>query len=74
MDFFVVPAVLFRPLNLWLMIDHGRCRIIHFDATTNPAAQEAAQQLREAFPNDSAPRYLMFDKDAIFSDEVSKTI
>lgn len=74
MDFFVVPSVSFRLLYVWFVIDHRRRRIIHFNVTTNPTAPWVSQQLREAFPNDSAPRYLIFDNDSIFSDEVSKSI
>jgi putative transposase len=59
---------------VWFVIDHGRRRIIHFNVTTNPTAQWVIQQLREAFPDDSAPRYLIFDNDSIFSDEVTEAI
>ena len=74
MDFFVVPTVGFRLLYVWFIIDHGRRRIIHFNVTMNPTAQWVMQQLREAFPDDSAPRYLIFDNDSIFSDEVTEAI
>jgi putative transposase len=74
MDFFVVPTVAFRLLYVWFVIDHGRRRIIHFNITTNPTATWVSQQLREAFPDDSTPRYLIFDNDFIFSNEVSKSI
>jgi transposase InsO family protein len=74
MDFFVVPNVSFRLLYVWFVIDHGRRRIIHFNVTTNSTAQWVSQQLREAFPDASAPRYLIFDNDSIFSDEVAKSI
>ena len=74
MDFFVVPTVGFRLLYVWFIIDHGRRRIIHFNVTANPTAPWVIQQLREAFPYDSAPRYLIFDNDTIFSDEVFKSI
>jgi transposase InsO family protein len=74
MDFFVVPTVGFHLLYVWFIIDHGRRRIIHFNVTTNPTANWVVQQLREAFPDDSAPRYFIFDNDTIFSDEVSKSI
>jgi hypothetical protein len=62
MDFFVVPTVGFRLLYVWFMIDHGRRRIIHFDVTANPNAQWVIQQLREAFPYDSAPDYLIYGR------------
>ncbi len=74
MDFFVVPTVGFRLLYVWFVIDHGRRRIIHFNVTMNPTAQWVMQQLREAFPDDSAPRYLIFDNDSIFSDKVAEAI
>jgi transposase InsO family protein len=74
MDFFVVPTVRFRLLYVWFVIDHGRRSIIHFNVTTNPTAQWVIQQLREAFPDESASRYLIYDNDSIFSDEVKHAI
>ncbi len=74
MDFFVVPTARFRLLYVWFLIDHGRRRIIHFNVTTNPTAQGVIQQLRESFPANWAPRYLIFDNDTIFSDDVSLSI
>jgi len=32
------------------------------------------QQLREAFPNDTSPRFLIYDNDSIFSDQITHTI
>ena len=60
MNLFVVPTVGFRLLYVWFIIDHGRRWIIHFNVTTNPTAQCVIQQLREAFPDDGAPHYLIF--------------
>jgi transposase InsO family protein len=74
MDFFVVPTVGFRLLYIWFIIDHGRRRIIHFELTTNPTAQWVIQQLRQAFPHDSAPDYLIYDNDSIFADKVTEAI
>ncbi len=74
MDFFVIPTVGFRLLYVWFIIDHGRRRIIHFNVTTNLTTQWVIQQIREAFPDDSAPLYLIFDNDTIFADEVSRSI
>ena len=48
--------------------------IIHFNVTTNPTAQWVTQQLRESFPGHSAFRYLIYDNDSIFSDEVKDVI
>jgi transposase InsO family protein len=74
MDFFVVPTVGFRLLYVWFIIDHGRRRIIRFDITTNPTAPWVIQQLREAFPCDSAQNYLIYDNDSIFSNKVTEAI
>jgi transposase InsO family protein len=48
------------------VLAHERRRIVHFAATAHPTAEWAAQQLREAFPWDSAPRFLLRDRDRIF--------
>jgi len=41
------------------------CKVIHLNVTENPAAQWAAQQMVEAFPWNSAPKYLLRDRAAI---------
>jgi putative transposase len=74
MDFCVVPTVSFQLLYVWLVIDHGRRRLIHFNVTSNPSARWVIQQLREAFPGPSTPRYLLLDRDSIFSPEVVAAI
>ena len=74
MDFCIVPTVSFQLLYAWFVIDHGRRRLIHFNVTTNPSARWVIQQLREAFPSDRTPRYLLLDRDSIFSAEVIATM
>jgi transposase InsO family protein len=74
MDFFVVPTVRFRLLYAWFVLDHDRRRVIHFNVTTNPTALWVIQQLREAFPSDAALPFLVYDRDSIFSAEVTATI
>jgi transposase InsO family protein len=70
MDFFTVPTVTFRVLTVWFLIHHGRRRIMHFSVTEHPTAPWVMQQLRESFPYDSGPSYLVFDRDSIFSQSV----
>src|ERR1700687_1785783 len=65
-DFFTVPTVRFQVLYVFLVLAHNRRRILHFGVTAHPTAEWTAQQLREAFPWDSAPRYLLRDRDQIF--------
>ena len=67
MDFFTLPTASRRVLYCWFVIHHQRRRILHFNATFNPSAAWVIQQLREAFPYETAPRYLIFDRDSIFS-------
>jgi transposase InsO family protein len=66
MDFFTVPTATMNILYGFFVIHHDRRRILHFNATYHPTAQWVIQQLREAFPFDSAPRHLIFDRDSIF--------
>ncbi len=58
-DFFTVPTVSFAVLFVFIVLRHERRRIVHFGVTTHPTALWVAQQLREAFPWDSAPRHVM---------------
>ena len=74
MDFLVVPAVGFRLLYAWFVIAHGNRQMIHFGVTEHPTSSWVTQQLREAFPNDTAPRFLIYDNDAIFSERVAEVI
>jgi len=68
-DFFTVPTVRFQILYVFLVLAHDRRRILHFGVTAHPSAEWTAHQLREAFPWDSAPRYLLRDRDRIFGQE-----
>ena len=72
-DLFVVPTVTFRMLFVLVILAHDRRRIIHADVTAHPTAGWIAQQLRNAFPEDQAPRYLLHDWDGAFA-EVAATV
>jgi putative transposase len=74
MDFFTVPTVTFGVLYGFFVIAHERRRILHFNVTRQPTSAWVVQQLREAFPYDSAPRYLILDRGASFNDDVVDTI
>jgi transposase InsO family protein len=65
-DFFVVPAATFRILYVFVVLLHHRRRVVHFNVTDSPTAAWTAQQIVEAFPDDSAPRYLLRDRDSIY--------
>ncbi len=74
MDFFVVPTVDFKVLFVLVILAHERRRVVHFNVTEHPTEQWTAQQIIEAFPWDTAPRYLLRDRDAIFSSYVQQRI
>ena len=65
-DFFVVPTATFRILYVFLVLEHERRRIVHFNVTEGPSARWTGQQLVNAFPYDSAPKYVIRDRDKIY--------
>ncbi len=74
MDLFTVPTASLRVLYGFFVIDHGRRHVVHLNATYHPTSAWVIQQLREAFPDDTAPRYVIFDRDSIFSAAVATFI
>jgi hypothetical protein len=74
MDFCTVPTLTFGVLYCFYVIAHDRRRIMHFNVTKHPTSAWVIQQLREAFPYDSAPRYLIFDRASNFNEEVVEAI
>ena len=74
MDFFTAPTLTFGVLYCFFVIAHDRRRILRFNVTKHPTAAWVVQQLREAFPYDSAPKYLIFDRGPQFSKEVIDTV
>jgi putative transposase len=66
LDLFVVPTVTYKVLFVLLILAHGRRRVVHFNITEHPTAQWTAQQVVEAFPWETAPRYLLRDLDGIY--------
>lgn len=74
MDFFTVPTITFRQLYLFVVLHHPRRRILHFAVTEHPEAPWVIQQLREAFPFDTAPRYGILDRDGNYGQEVPSAL
>ena len=75
-DFCVVPTATCRLLFVHVILAHERRRVVHVAVTDHPTAAWTAQQLREAFPWDRAPRYLIRDRDHAFDGwtETAKTM
>ena len=68
-DFFTVPTVTFRVLFVLVVLSHHRRRVVYFNVTEHPTAKWTGQQIGEAFPEDTAPRYLLRDQDKIYGEE-----
>jgi putative transposase len=73
-DFFVVPTISFRILFVFIVLAHHRRRVVHFNVTGHPTSEWAAQQIAAAFPWDSAPRYLLHDRDSIYGDSFRQRV
>jgi transposase InsO family protein len=73
-DFFTVPTVTFRILFVFLVLSHDRRRIVHFNVTVHPSAEWTGRQLIEAFPWDTAPQYLIRDRDGIYGQDFTRRV
>jgi putative transposase len=65
-DMFIVATASFRLLYALIVLRHDRRKVIHFDVTQNPTQAWLSRQITEAFPWDSAARYLLRDRDASY--------
>ena len=67
-DFFTVPTIRFGVLYVFLVLAHDRRRAVHFNVTADPTAEWTARQITEAFPWDTAPSYMIRDRDGVYGD------
>jgi putative transposase len=73
-DFFTVPTVQLRVLFVLVVLAHHRRRVLHFNVTDHPTAAWTAQQIVDSFPDDTAPAYLLRDRDAIYGDSFRQRV
>ena len=73
-DFFTVPTATFRVLFVLVILARQRRRVAHFNVTEHPSAAWTAQQIIEAFPEETAPRFLLRDRDQIYGEESRRRI
>jgi len=71
-DFLTVPTLTFQVLYVFIVLSHQRRRVLHFNIVESPSACWTAQQLREAFPFASPPKYLVRDRDGIYGLEFQR--
>jgi putative transposase len=64
-DFFTVHTIWFEILFVFVVLAHDRRRVVHFNVTPHPTAEWTGQQIVEAFPFDTGPKYLLRDRDRI---------
>jgi len=73
-DFFLVPTLTFRLLFVFIALRHGRRELVHMDVTDHPTATWTARQIVEAFPDGTAPTYLLRDRDAIYGEAFARCV
>jgi len=73
-DFSTVPTVTFQVFFVFIVLSYHPRRVIHFNVTEQPTAAWRAQQIVEAFPWDTAPRYLLRDCDGIYGDYLQRRV
>lgn len=73
-DFFVVMTATFRILSIFVLMEVGSRRILHHYVTAHPTAEWPLQQFRETLPGDHPYRFVLHDRDSIFSRELDKAV
>ena len=61
-------------LFVLVVFSHHRRKVVHFNVTEHPTAQWSGQQIIEAFPWDTAPEYLLRDRDAIYGSQFQRRV
>src|SRR5437870_2852333 len=74
MDFFTVPTLTGRVLFVLVVLSHIRRRIVHFNITEHPTAEWTAQQVVDAFPDDTAPKWLHRDRDGVYGESFRRRV
>ncbi len=73
-DFCMVVTTTFRLFYVFVLMEHATRRILHVNVTAHPTALWTMQQLREAVPADHTYRFLIHDRDKIFSRDLDQRL
>ena len=73
-DFFVVVTATFRVIYVFVVLEVGTRRIVHWNVTAHPTADWTAQQFRMIVPGDQMHRFVIHDRDAIYAEGVDRTL
>jgi transposase InsO family protein len=74
LHFFTVPTVRCKVLFMLVVLAHARRRVLQFNVTEHPTARWTAQQLVQAFPWETAPKYLLRDRDAVYGEGFQRRV
>jgi hypothetical protein len=73
-DFFVAVTATFRVIYVFVVLEGGTRRILHWNVTAHPTANWTAQQFRMVVAADPLHRFVIHDRDAIYSEGVDATV
>jgi putative transposase len=73
-DFFLVPTLTFRLLFVFVVLRHDRRELVHLTVTDHPTAAWTARQIIATFPEETAPKYLLRDRDAIYGEAFTRCV
>jgi putative transposase len=73
-DFFTVPTATFEILYCFVLLAHDRRRVVHVNVTRHPTAAWLGNQIRQAFPFDTVPRFLLHDRDGCYGDDLHRPV
>ena len=73
-DFFTVPTITLKVLFVFIVLEHRRREVLHFNVTEHPTAAWTSQQIVEAFAHRNVPQYLLRDRDCVYGNEVNLRI
>src|SRR2546429_1609108 len=73
-DFFIVVTATFRLVYVLVIMEIGTRRVLHFNATQHPTAEWARQQFRECVTGDEGYKFIIHDRDRIYSTELDSSL
>ena len=73
-DFFIVPTLTYRLLFVFVVLRYDRRELLRLNVTDHPSAAWTARRLVEGFPDDTAPKYLLRDRDGVYGDEFTRRV
>ncbi len=73
-DFFVTVTATFRVFYVFVVLEVGTRRILHWNVTEHPTAAWTSQQFRMIVPGDQLHRFVIHDRDSIYAEGVDRTL